>query len=296
MSILCIRQKTFAADTATVVYTFWCSNGPVQAAVWYNDKVAVLIEGETPSQRDQAKMEAFLEMMTALYAKYAEVTGLDTLPKDNDWEGRIAVQIPNDNCGASGLASHGVLGISVGKSLFDEQQYNRSTSDQLQQVFFYEAHRNFWPEWFNNKFDWAMDNDPDSWGWWTVAMNNAMVSIMAPLIGVEGMYGDQTGIEFRNNMVAQLRSCIDGNYNWSTGWTHKFMDWNPTESINDLMTGLLNYSFENFGGMEWLAGFYAGLRDTSIADRSDVLAHQECRDNVYRIWSAAAKKNLSVFF
>jgi LmbE family N-acetylglucosaminyl deacetylase len=206
------------------------------------------------------------------------------------------VQIPNDNCGASGLASHGVLGISVGKSLFDEQQYNRSTSDQLQQVFFYEAHRNFWPEWFNNKFDWAMDNDPDSWGWWTVAMNNAMVSIMAPLIGVEGMYGDQTGIEFRNNMVAQLRSCIDGNYNWSTGWTHKFMDWNPTESINDLMTGLLNYSFENFGGMEWLAGFYAGIKNPSIPDRSNTLAYQECRDNVYKIWSVAADSNLLSFF
>ena len=114
-------QPASAAESELTTYAFWCSAGSPSATAWYDDKVCVMIEAETPGDRDAARMDVIVQFFSDLYSEYEDVTGLKALPKSGPWNGRIVVQVPLDNCGAGGLANHGSLGMSVGVGLFESQ-------------------------------------------------------------------------------------------------------------------------------------------------------------------------------
>jgi lysophospholipase L1-like esterase len=282
--------KVIATD-----YNFWCSS-QTQAVAWYDDTIAIIIEGEDALQFDFEAMSRMISFFHRLYERYESVTGLTSLPLDSPWQNRITIQIPLDNCGAGGLANHGVRGISVGRGLFDEQyEISLTGAERYHQVFIYESNRNFWPPAFNESFDWAMDDEPMSWGWWTVGMNNAMAVMMTDMLGVELEYYGHDAQWFRDRMVANFETYRDNLiYDFDYGWRQHLMPWDPNESINDLMSGLIIHSYETWGGETWLKDFYQYI--STVPARTGVFAYQECRDNIYRIWSDAAGEDLSDFF
>jgi len=100
-----------------------------------------------------------------------------------------------------------------------------------------------------------------------------------------------------DRMVGELDDYItDPQYDFDFGWRQSLMPWHPTESINDMMSGLIMFSYETWGGRDWLEGFYAWIQSPLIPERSGVFAYQECRDNVYRVWSMAAGQDLATYF
>ncbi len=288
-------NETTEVQVLSTNYVFGCSS-QTQSVAWYDDKVAIVIEGEDALQFDYEAMSRIVTFFHRLYDKYESVTGLASLPMDSPWQNRITIQIPLDNCGAGGLARHGFLGISVGRGLFDVQ-YDMSLNglERYHQVFFYESNRNFWLPEFNESFDWAMNDEPMNWGWWTVGMNNAMAIMMTDMLDVELEYFDNDSQWFRDRMIANFE-IYQGNsdYDFDYGWRQHLMPWDPINSINDLMSGLIIHSYETWGGETWLKGFYQYI--TTVPPRTDVFSYQECRDNIYRIWSDAAGEDLSDFF
>ena len=291
-----VTRGALAADPMLTTYNFWCSPGSPSATAWYDDKVCVMIEGETPGDRDQARMDLIVQFFNDLYTEFESVTGLTGLPQSGPWNGRTVIQIPLDNCGAGGLANHGSLGVSVGVGLF-ESQYSLVLQDKFLQVWFYEINRNFWKPDFNDSFDWAMDDNPVNWGWWTVGMNNAQAYMMTDILGVRLEYFGSGAGYWYDRMVGELDDYIaDPQYDFDFGWRQSLMPWHPTESINDMMSGLIMYAYETWGGRTWLEGFYEWIQSPLITDRSGVFAYQECRDNVYRVWSMAAGQDLDSYF
>lgn len=294
--LLALGAGARAAESQLTTYDFWCSAGSPSATAWYDDTVCVMIEAETPADRDPARMDVIVQFFHDLYAEFETLTGLSNLPKSGPWNGRVVIQIPLDNCGAGGLANHGSLGVSVGVGLF-ESQYALVDQDKFLQVWFYEVNRNFWLPSFNDTFDWAMNDEPHNWGWWTVGMNNAQAYCMAELLGVQLEYFGSGSTYWYDRMVGELDDYIaDPQYDFDFGWRQDLMPWHPTESINDMMSGLIMFSYETWGGRAWLEGFYQWIQSPQIEPRSDVFAYQECRDNVYRVWSMAAGQDLDDYF
>ncbi len=269
------------------------------STAWIGNNVVVMIEGESPEDRNIETMETVLSMFDDIILKFQEFTGLTNLDNLSEYNDKPVIEVVIDNCGAGGLAHHGIMGMSTGKFFLD-QFYDlvESGTPAVPQVFFYELNRNFWLPAFNDKFDWAMNDEIQNWGWWTVGMNNAMAYIVPKSLDMQMHYFGTTGLEFwADRMVGNLNEYLDNDqYNFDFGWRQSLMPWIQTESINDLMSGLLIYSYKNFGEDEWMKEFYQQIVNPDIENRSDVFAYQECRDNVYKIWSLAARTDLIDFF
>ena len=213
------------------------------------------------------------------------------------WNGRIVTQVAIDNCGAGGLAHHGTTGISVGKGIFEVQYANcLAGNNNYGQIYFYETNRNYWPNYFNYKFDWAMDSSPSDWGFWTVGMNNAQAYMMCHYLGCELEYGGTNNMlqTWHDGSIQEMVNSFD--YTWDSCWIKKNMPWRPAGTINSLMQGFLIYGYDNWGGFDFLDGVYDGIQDPTIPERVDVLDYETCRDNVYKIWSKAANRDLINFF
>ena len=286
------QQVDFTYNIASCV-------GTSNSTAWVGEHAVLMIEAETPSDRDAEAMKIIVQTFEDILAKYEEVTGLYNMPFASSFDNKPVIEIVLDNCGAGGFASHGVLGMSTGKVFFD-RMYDRYIFNQeiaVPQVFFYELNRNFW-DGYNSKFDWSMDNNPSNYGWWTVGMNNAMAYMMPDMLGIKVQYFGSYGLDFwADGMLGDFYPYLnDPQYDFDYGWTQSFMPWRPEQSINNLMSGLIIYSYQNFGGEEWLKGFYKQMNGTFIEDRSSMIAFQECRDNIYKIWSIAAGRDLIDFF
>jgi Ricin-type beta-trefoil lectin domain-like/Secretion system C-terminal sorting domain len=305
MTLLCIVNtiakpiaKAAVAEQTNYEYKIAYCVGTKNATAWIGNNVVVVIEGETPSARNQQVMDKMLILFDRMEAKYIEITGLNNLALNSGYKGKPVIEIVNDNCGAGGLAAHGILGMSTGKGLFNEMYEAVKNGQQaIHQVFFYETARNFYLTANNDKIDWTMDNQQDNWGWWTVGFNNANAVILSKILNVELLYYGQGISGFRNSMIKQYNAYVNGSqYNFQNGWSNKFMPWDNTSSVNDLMSGMIIYGYENFGGEAFIKNVYANLKNNEISNRSGVFAYQECRDNVYKIWSLSAKRDLKTYF
>ncbi len=283
-----------------VVYDYqiaYCM-GPENSTAWIGENLVIMIEAETPQDRNIETMQTMMNIFEDIILKYQEFTGLTNLSNAAEYDGKPVIEVVLDNCGAGGLANHGVMGMSTG-TFFLDQFYDLIEQDNLAvpQVFLYELNRNFWMPAFNNKFDWAMNDEAQNWGWWTVGMNNAQAYIIPKALDLDLYYFGNNINYWEERMVNELESYLDDTqYDFDYGWRQSLMPWHNTESINDMMSGLLIYSYNNFGGEEWISGFYEHIQNDTIIDRSGVFAYQECRDNIYQIWSLAADEDLISFF
>jgi hypothetical protein len=276
----------------------YCLEGEISSTIWLGEKLGIVIEGETPSDRDPIIMNKIIKTLERITNQFYLTTQIGSLNKYSSYENRMLIEVVKDNCGAAGLAHHGVLGISVGDYFLNEV-YNSFLSGEgkMHQIFYYELNRNFWkPKWIK-KFDWVMDKGNWDWGHWTTGFNVAQAIIMPQQLDIGFIYFGWTLDQFRDKMMNNLNTYMENDeYNFENGWMQSAMPWDKNNSVNDLMTGLIIYSYENFGGDDWLMNFYKYLDGNEITDRDSLTSYQQCRDNIYKIWSLSAESNLIDFF
>ena len=276
----------------------YCLDGKISSTVWLGNKLGIVIEGETPSDRDPKIMKQIIIALERIIDQFYSITQIGQLNMLSSYENKMVIEVVNDNCGAGGLAHHEVLGISIGASFLNEV-YNSflSGNREIHQIFYYEINRNFWKRKWIKKFDWAMDGGDRDWGHWTTGFNVAQAIIMPKQLNTGFIYFGWTIEQFRYKMIKNLEIYMDNEeYDFYNGWMQNRMPWDRANSVNDLMTGLIIYSYENFGGDNWLKNFYKYIDSDLVPDRENIYSYQQCRDNIYKIWSLSAEKDLISFF
>jgi len=297
---LCFLFSTQMQSQIQTDYQFKLAHcvGKKTACAWVGKSVVVMIEGETASNRSKNVMDKVLATLSTMQDTFIEISGQSNLPLQSGFQGKPVIEVVLDNCGAGGLAHHGSLGMSTGKGLFNEV-YDAAKQNRkaIHQVFLYETARNFYLPKFNKKFDWIMNDEAANWGWWTVGFNNAQAVMIPKLINSELLYFGNTVDQFRQGMVSKFEHYLaNPEYNFNNTWRKDRLPWRPQASVNDLMTGMIIYSFEKFGGHSWIKNVYRYMNSSEIVNRTNRNSYQECRDNIYKIWSISANRDLISFF
>lgn len=316
------------------------SQGVRDVEVWEGTHVVVIIEISRNFEEIRAMSvsekvrQCIVNAFDIVYIAMRDVTDFEP-DLSVDKSGKLVIEIPFDNAGAGGLACHGVAGISVGRPLFLQlvQRWTSAVSStpdcswlpsvpspptplsvealeygqckpnnaSLDQVYYYELCRNFWHPSRNRKIDWACDNNPQCWGWWTVGFNNAFAIIFPSLLNSPLHYFGRDLRQFRHSMVKQLYKYIEYCQNHDdpfVAWTCSRLPWDPSESVNDLMTALIVLSFETFGRLSWIRALFRAFDIVPDVNPTEAggFRFQQCRDNIYKIWCIAAQTDLEVFF
>lgn len=273
---------------------------PVKAAIWYDDFAAVAIESESTSDRDDAAMVLFVNHISRLFRTFAEQTDLKNLKNyGSTYQGRSMVFVGQELApGYGGGAHHEILGMVTGRGLLDEQ-LRFVGRNNFHQVFYYEINRNFWARGNSRKIDWAMEGTPANYGFWTTGMNNAQAYTMSILFASDLLYAGTPNFNerWRASMIGDMKSCINGRYNFETGWNSRLMAWKPEQSINNLMSGFLIHMFDSYGQFNFLDRWYTFIEDdVLIPALTNKLIHQPFRDNCFKLFSLAADFDLTDFF
>lgn len=305
-------------------YTFGLAErGPRRAVAWLGERIGVVIEcpedGDSSDNAvlarnalsiEEAARNRILRALDTLY-ETMESTTCSSGPSpynESGVHGLAPVEIPLDNNGAYAWARDGVSGISVDMELFAPLCADAESLDDsvlaVNYVFFYEMSKNFWEPSFDDVFDWAMDGEEDNWGWWLAGFSNlwaiVLPEIVTPENAVEMDYFGEDRSVFRARMKSDIRACIRARHNFDTAWKTSRMPWNPEDTINSLMTGLLLALYDAYGGAKFLKSFFAELRvATPVNDDDDSAGSdkfQQCRDNFYRVTSRAAQLDLKHCF
>lgn len=297
---------TFCQVTAEeVVYDYQIATcvGTENSTAWIGEQVVVMIEGEIPEDRDSVMMATIIGIFDDIILKFEEFSGLNNLPIASEYDNKPVIEIAEaclniDNIGVNGLANNGMLGIAA--SLFYFEQFyvlTQTNMTAVPMVFIHELTTNFWLPSFNDKFDWSMDEDPQNGGWWEKGMRNAQPYMILSSLGLD-LYAIGPGLEnWADGMMTSLTIYFDDpQYDFDNGWKQSGLPWSSAQSIDRIMTALLIYSYKNFGEDQWITNFYNQIQNDLIIDRPDVFSYQECRDNIYKIWSFAAEQDLITFF
>ncbi|TAA41836.1 carbohydrate binding domain-containing protein [Corallincola spongiicola] len=274
------------------------SQGTRTATVWYNNDIAIAIEGANASTYDRATMEKVVALMAASKASFEDFTGLRNLPLNGNYRGLPTIQVPKDNNGYGGLAAHGIFGLSVGSGLFNPfYERIKSGNISIDQVWLYEMNRNYYKSGsngWNAWIDWACDGNNSNYGYWTVGFNNAAAFWIVDDLGVElhyfGKYYDQFRADHKKDYDKYLSN---SSYNFDNVWAKSRLAWR-SGTINTLMSATLLEMYDNFGGKPFVQRLYQQLdNNPRLSNRFD---HQTARDNWYRAVSRASRKDQSDYF
>lgn len=269
--------------------------GESTATIWMSERVALIIEGETDTTaHDRATMTKILGWFDEMFRLYDDVAG--TEPQlSAGYKGRIRVEVSTKVGG--GLAGHGRYNIAVGFGFFTAT-YDRTLAggNSFEQIYFYEAARNYWGPKLNPPIDYHTSKGEADWGWWTVGFNNAMACFLSTEMQVELYYFGHDHRAFCwDYMHSHFRSYVESDeYTWENSWNVPRLPWSETTSVNDLMTGTLIDMHDRFGGIDFIARLYRAIQVQPPA--SSRSAYQEVRDNFYRAASIAARRDLTDYF
>lgn len=261
-------------------------------SVWLGERTALVLDGvEDPTEYDAKVMAEIVGVLDDVFDAYDEITGWKPEAGSSAFDGRATVEV-SDRVGG-GLAHHGRLGVAIGDGFF-KKLYQRFKAGEktLDQVFFYEIARNYWPDTFNPRIDYHTTKGPEDWGWWTVGFNNAMSIFMPEEIDsiTDMHYFGSGGEAFSKGMEANLTAYLEGNYTWKEGWCINLVPWKERTSLNDLMTALLVRLHREHGGNEFIARLYREIPQLPVLKGRD--DYQGARDNFYVASSIAARKDL----
>ena len=293
--ILIVQTK--AAVTSQVIkdYKAYIASGDTVSA-WLGKRTALVLDGvDDPSAYDASVMTEIVQVLDDVFDAYDRVTGQSPKAGSRAFDGRATVEVSTKVGG--GLAHHGRLGVAIGQGFFDKL-YERFKKGEktLDQVFFYEIARNYWPRTFNPRIDYHTSKGPQDYGWWTVGFNNAMSIFMPQEIdGITDMfYFGRDGERFSQGMEANLTAYLEGDYSWEEGWCINLVPWKERTSLNDLMTALLIRLHRENGGNAFIAKLYSEIpKLPELKGRDD---YQGARDNFYIASSTAAGKDLQATY
>ncbi|WP_163132061.1 carbohydrate binding domain-containing protein [Agarivorans sp. Alg241-V36] len=306
--LMCLSSNSFAARynggvainiDQNVNFNFNIANqGNRTATVWYSNNMAIAIEGASGSTYERATMEKIVALMAASKASFEEFTGLRNLSLNGSYKGRPTIQIPKDNNGAGGLAAHGVFGLSVGSGLFNPfYERVRQGNISIDQVWLYEMNRNFYKtgsNGWNAWIDWAMDGNNSAYGYWTVGFNNAAAFWIVDDLGVGLHYFGKDYARFRQDHRDELNKYLNNNaYTFDNVWATSKLPWR-NGTINTLMSAVLLEWYDTLGGKAFVQRLYQQIDNNPRL--SNRFAHQQARDNWYRIVSRASRSDQVQYF
>lgn len=274
------------------------SQGSRGATAWYNDDIAIVVEGADSSVFDRATMEKIVALMLNSKRSFEDFTGIRNLPLNGHYKSIPTIQVPRDNNGAGGLAHHGSFGISVGRGFFDRfYERVRSGNTTIDQVWLYEMNRNYYKpgaSGWNGWIDWAMDGQNSNYGFWTVGFNNAAAIWIVDDLGVGLNYHGRNRDQFRAGFDSDLNTYLNNtSYNFENVWTSRLLPWRH-QTVNNLMSGALLRWYDNHGGKPFIQRLYREIENNPrLRDRFDF---QRARDNWYRIVSRASRTNQESHF
>ncbi len=289
--------KTPPKITTQVIkdYKAYIASGETVTA-WLGKRTALVLDGvDDPSKYDQKVMTEIVQVLDDVFDAYDRVTGQSPKAGSRAFEGRATVEVSSKVGG--GLAHHGRLGVAIGDGFFKKLYHRFEKGEKtLDQVFFYEIARNYWPRTFNPRIDYHTTKGPKDYGWWTVGFNNAMSIFMPSEVeGITDMhYFGSGGQRFSDGMEANLAAYLEGDYTWKEGWCINLVPWKERTSLNDLMTALLIRLHRENGGNEFIAKLYREIpKLPELKGRDD---YQGARDNFYIASSLAAGKDLKKLY
>ncbi len=289
--ILIVETKPTVTSQVITDYDAYIAAGDT-VSVWLGERTALVLDGvEDPSSFRPDIMTEIVHVLDRVFDAYDRVTGLTPRAGSRAFQGRATVEVSRKVGG--GLAHHGRLGVAIGQGFFDKL-YQRFEKGQktLDQVFFYEIARNYWPRTFNPRIDYHTTKGPDDYGWWTVGFNNAMSIFMpAEIEGITDMfYFGSGGKVFSDGMEANLTAYLEGDYSWEEGWCINLLPWKERTSLNDLMTALLIRLHREHGGNAFISNLYREIpKLPELKGRDD---YQGARDHFYIASSLAAGTDL----
>ncbi|MCA9508808.1 MAG: hypothetical protein KC505_10350 [Myxococcales bacterium] len=161
----------------------------------------------------------------------------------------------------------------------------------MPQVYLYDLGRSLYDLKLDNILDWQMQN-PSEYGYWTLGFNGAMTVIAPEFLGLDLDYAGQGVEEFRRDRINDLNTYLNNSqWNFDNTWSYFILPWTKNtgnrQSINDLMSGLLIYLSDEYGGVSFLARLFQNLKQQpTTPSKTDRQARAQ---NLYE----AAKKSVS---
>lgn len=180
--------------------------------------------------------------------------------KDN-WERRWVIEVNKELCrGYGGAAYNGRSWCAITQSqlstLIDSVGTNRVV---MPQVIFYEMGRGLYNTKLDDIMDWQME-EPSQYGFWTLGFSGAMTVLIPEAIGCDIDYYGTNTRGFREAREKDLATYVSNpQWNFRNTWCKLLLPWNKNQSINDVMSGLLIYFADNFGGITFLFEMYSAL-------------------------------------
>ena len=142
------------------------------------------------------------------------------------------------------------------KKLTNTVRYDQPT---IPQVIFYEVGRCLYNLKLDEVLDWQM-SEPSEYGYWTLGFSGAMTALIPELIGCKMDYYGTDAAGFRADRLHDLATYVNNaGYNFANTWSQLYLPWNSSQSINDVMSGLLIYLFDNYGGATFLYQLFYNL-------------------------------------
>lgn len=156
----------------------------------------------------------------------------------------------------------------------------------VHQIFFYELGRAVYDPALDDILEWQMKY-PNEVGYWAAGFNGAMTVLGPEHMKVDLEYYGQDTAGFRQDRLTDLSTYVNNTkYTFSNTWSKYLLPWNQYQSINDVMSGLLIYLSDTYGGLRFLARlFYLLKQQPTTPNKTD---RQLRATNFYRATRQAA--------
>lgn len=287
------------ATTAYLPYIVSATSGTVflSARLCLFVDAACLAE-VTPAALAPPLVAAFLLRLEALLRRLDAAVGRAP-PVTHAHRGRQCVEVAHLG-GAAGLAHHGRAGCAVGPAFLRESL----AGGFLHHAFCYELTRNYiFPETFTPLFKLSCLEGDECWGW----LNQGFVNILGCLLCVEGglafNYFGHTAQGFRAGMEAHLLVYLARRHGlqgapcaWEDVFLHERLPWAPSQSLDNLYSGVLSVLFQCHGGQRFFEGFFAALPHLAARLPQGLRDVRTTSDNFFLACSAGAQASLAPFF
>ena len=251
------------------------------------------------------RLEEYIKLCTwvmdynpATKDSFRQYTGPDGLTR------KIVIEINDQLCRDYGGASYnGQLWSATGKGNFE---LVKTTIDKIKptihQVYFYGIGRAMYDTSLDDILDWQMQNEGE-WGYWTLGFNGAMTVLAPENMGVELEYYGKDTAAFRLDRLTDLATYVNNtSFTFNNTWSSYLLPWNEYQSINDLMSGLLIYLSDTYGGLPFLARLFYNLKQRpTTPNRTDrqlraTNFYQAARQATFDLYDGDVADQLFLYF
>lgn len=131
----------------------------------------------------------------------------------------------------------------------------------ISQAFCYEIGRCVYDLSLDHILDWQTTDGNSYYGYWTLGYNGAMTVLGPEHLNIELDYAGHNVAKFRQDRLSDLSTYVNNTqYTFENTWSKYLLPWSQGQSVNDLMSGLLIYLADQYGGIKFLERLFARLK------------------------------------